>query len=633
MPDVALPVLPSVSVLRPVGIDSTDLDREGFWGSRVQRNADATLEHCLGWLERAGWLGNLDLVAAGSIAGGRRGREFSDSEIYKLLEAYCWEAAAHPDPERDGVIDAVSRRIAAAQEADGYLGTAFGHDGQPARWSDLEWGHELYCIGHLLQAAVARLRTHGDDLLVQVARRAADLVCSVFGRDGREAVCGHPEIELGLVELGRATGERRYIEQAALFVDRRGRGLLADGAWGRSYYQDDVPVRETEAFHGHAVRALYLAAAAVDVAVETDDRELLDALERQWTRTVAARTYVTGGMGSHHQDESFGEDFELPSDRAYCESCAGVASVMLSWRLLLATGRPRYADLIERTLFNIVATAVGEDGRSFFYSNTLHRRVPGEQADPEVQSPRADSSQRAAWFDVACCPNNLARTFASLTGYLATVDDGGVQLHQYAAGRYAFALPDGEVRLTVRTAYPADGRIEVVVDAAPDRPWALTVRVPGWATGATVADGKGTRRVEPGTTALHPRLGETIVLDLPITVRRTRADARIDAVRGASAVEVGPVVHCLERIALPAGASVEDFVLDDAVQGADAVTAIGRIVRPSGADWPYPGAEGPAMQGEPVVAALTPYHAWGNRGPTAMRIWLRDPEPRTEERP
>src|SRR5690606_29902328 len=187
-----------------------------------------------------------------------------------------------------------------------------------------------YCTGHLLQAAVARVRTVGEDKLVDVARRAADHVCREFGPEGRQGVCGHPEIELGLAELGRALGEARYIEQAGRFIERRGRGTLEPIALlDSSYFQDDRPVREAEAWRGHAVRALYLAAGAVDVAVETGDEELLGAVERQWDRTVERRTYLTGGMGSRHQDEGFGEDWELPPDRAYCETCAGIASVMV----------------------------------------------------------------------------------------------------------------------------------------------------------------------------------------------------------------------------------------------------------------------------------------------------------------
>ena len=373
-------------------------------------------------------------------------------------------------------------RVAAAQEPDGYLNTRFGRPGQGARWSDLEWGHELYCLGHLFQAAVARVRTRpdADDGLVDVARRAADLVCEVFGEGGDERICGHAEVEVGLAELGRALGEPRYLEQARLFVERHGEGTLRDIEWGRSYYQDDQAVRDADVLRGHSVRANYLAAGAADVAIETGDDELLHALDRQWDTTVERRTYVTGGQGSHHQDEAFGEDWELPSDRAYSETCAGVASVMFSWRLLLAQGDARYADLIERTLFNVIETSPSAEGTAFYYANTLHQRRPGAVADADTVSPRAQSSLRAPWFDVSCCPPNTARTFASLAAYIATADASGVQLHQYAPASIRTTLDGGQaVALDVATEYPRSGsvRVRVLTDAA--EPWTLSLRVPG----------------------------------------------------------------------------------------------------------------------------------------------------------
>ena len=330
-----------------------------------------------------------------------------------------------------------------------------------------------------------------------VARRAADLVCEVFGEGGIERICGHAEVEVGLAELGRALGEPRYLEQARLFIERHGHGTLRDIEWGRSYYQDDVAVRDADVLRGHAVRANYLSAGAADVAVETRRRRrCCSALDRQWDATVERRTYVTGGQGSHHQDEAFGEDWELPSDRAYSETCAGVASVMFSWRLLLAQGDPRYADLIERTLFNVIETSPSAAGTAFYYANTLHQRRPGAEADADTVSPRAQSSLRAPWFDVSCCPPNTARTFASLAAYLATADAAGIQLHQYAPASIRTTLADGQdVALDIATDYPRSGavRVRVLTDAA--EPWTLSLRVPAWAAGARlVASAGGDRR-------------------------------------------------------------------------------------------------------------------------------------------
>jgi len=630
---VAAPVLPTRSRLRPLGLGDVRITG-GFWGERQGVNAAHTLDHILGRLESEGWLPNFDRAAAGTLPAGRRGREFSDSEVYKFLEATAWEIGRSDDPALERTFRGVVARVAAAQEADGYLNTEFGRPGQQPRWSDLEWGHELYCLGHLFQAAVARDRTRpdADDGLLVIARRAADLVCEVFGADGIPAFCGHPEIEAALVELSRVTGDTRYAAQAALFVERRGHATLADIEWGRRYFQDDVPVRDTRALGGHAVRANYLAAGAVDVAVENDDEGLLTALRGQWARTRGRRTYITGGQGSHHQDEAFGDDWELPPDRAYSETCAGIASVMFSWRLLLSEGEATYADLIERTLFNVVATSPAADGRSFFYANTLHQRVPGVVPDPDATSPRASSSLRAPWFEVSCCPPNVARTLASLDAYIATADADGIQIHQYAPAEIRTTLDDGRpVALDVTTAYPADGRVRVRIAEDADAAWTLSLRVPEWATGAALridgADGRSeSLPAAPGWARVRRafHVGDVVQLELPMTPRVVVPDPRIDAVRGCVAVERGPEVWALESADLVEGADVGDVAL---AAGAIPVEKDGRVWvqlahrAPVGEGWPYaPRASTTMGDAEPV--ALVPYHDWGNRGPSTMRVWI-----------
>lgn len=686
------PVVPARAARR--GVDLTDLTpTDGFWSRLQATNAAATLEHCQTWMERLGWLASFDRVADGTTGPDRPGWQFSDSEVYKLMEALAWEHARTGDPDVDGRLRDLTARIARAQDEDGYLNTCFGHPGRPGRYTDLSEGHELYCTGHLLQAAVARLRTTGpEDPLVEVARRAADHVCREFGPggalspdgpDGVAGICGHPEVEVALAELGRALAEPRYTEQARLFVERRGHGRLAPPPLlGPAYFQDDQPVREADVWRGHAVRALYLAAGAADVAVDTDDGDLLAAVRHQWDRTVARRTYLTGGMGSRHQDEGFGEDWELPADRAYCETCAGVASVMVSWRLYLATGDPAYADLIERTMYNVVATSPRGDGRAFFYANPLHQRTAaaepaaagapspagpaapevGAPADAERVNPRAEGALRAPWFEVSCCPTNVARTLASWTTYCAAVDDGDggtVELLQHVAGRLRVDLADGAtVVLDVRTRYPEDGRVEVEVLAGTDRPVPLRLRVPGWAAGATLDTGDGPRPVPPGMVGTPPlAVGDQVALDLPVTPRLTWPDDRIDALRGCVAVERGPVVLCLESPDLP-GVDLADVRLDpaagvrDAAPGAevtllvrdpaDAVDAAGVVdpADPAPVSPPYrsdPGAGTvPAVPprstapvtapGRPAVTRrdvrLVPYHSWAERGPATMRVFL-----------
>ncbi|MGY1502601.1 glycoside hydrolase family 127 protein [Streptomyces sp. QTS52] len=635
-----LPVAPTRGRLRPLGLDEVRITG-GFWARRRETNATATLAHCRDWMERVGWTGNFRAVAEGRIQRDRRGREFADSEIYKLLEAMAWQSGTGTGTGAalDQDIAALTEAVASAQDPDGYLNTAFGHPGQQPRYSDLEWGHELYCYGHLIQAGVAQARAQGEGELTKIARRAADHICATFGRGGIERVCGHPEIETALVELARLTGEERYLDQAALFIDRRGQGTLADGEFGRVYHQDDLLVRDATVLRGHAVRALYLASGAVDVAVETGDEELLAAVGRQWEAAVARRTYLTGGMGSHHRDEAFGDDFVLPPDRAYSETCAGVASVQLSWRLLLATGDPRYADLAERTLFNVVATSPSSDGRSFFYANTLHRRHQGAVPAADAVSPRAESSLRAPWFAVSCCPTNVARTLAQLPAHLATADDQGIQLHQYADAEIATSLTGGhDIALSVRTDYPSGGIVTVRIDrSSPARPWTLSLRVPAWTEGATayLVDPEGTcRTVGPGTASVTRVFlpGDEIRLELPVAPRWIAPDPRIDAVRGTVAVQRGPLVYCAESVDLPDGREVDGVRVDpsaepeDGPEGTGTVVAPGELAEPDGPGdpvWPYrPLDRATVSTAERTGIVLVPYNSWANRGPSTMRVWL-----------
>ncbi|MFD1545330.1 glycoside hydrolase family 127 protein [Nonomuraea guangzhouensis] len=670
---MANPVLPSSGVLSPLGLDAVR-PAPGFWGDRIALNRDVTIAHCLEWEEREGWIGNF----RGRLP--RKGREFSDSETYKLLEAMAW--ADHP------ALPELAETVARAQEGDGYLNTRWTGN----RYSDFEWGHELYCYGHLIQAGVARLRMHGEDRLTEVVRRAADHICRRF-MDTSET-CGHPVVEMALVELYRATGTERYLEMARRFVERRGLPALGDIPFGRAYFQDDVPVRQARSLRGHAVRALYLAGGVVDVAVETGDVELLKAVEAQWERAVARRTHLTGGMGSRHSDESYGEDYELPPDRAYSETCAGIGSIMLAHRLLLATGDARYADLAERTLYNVLATGVALDGRTFFYANPLRVRVPAEPLDGVNHA--AEGGLRSPWFDVSCCPHNIARTLASLAAYVATSDAGGVQIHHFTPGE----ITHGPLALRVETGYPWSGGVSVRVLSGGSGQ--ISLRVPAWAKGARLSYGpatpassdishmSGVREVEPGYAVVEGdwQPGDEIRLELPMAPRWTFPDRRVDALRGSVAVERGPLVYCAESVAdeppladvaarvsspptdhlpdqptdhltghladSPAGAPAAVPAPEAAgaaeagapvpVAGAPAAPTDPVADTPSGSagpegdpvvevevavvlgapdanGWPY-GPEPDSVEGVDTVLRLVPYHRWGNRGPATMRVWL-----------
>jgi uncharacterized protein len=597
------PVVPSRGVLRPVGLQQVRL-AGGFWGRRQELNGTATISHNAEWIDRMGWSGNFREPLKTAR---RRGREFSDSEVYKLTEAMAWETARPGGTRHDARLAEYTALIKGAQAPDGYLHTAFGRPGQPRRYSDLNFGHELYCNGHFLQAAVAAARTGAAPELLDVARKVADHICVAFGEAG---ICGHPEVETALVELYRITGQKRYLEMAATFVERRGHRTLAEHEFGWGYFQDDVAVRDADAFHGHAVRALYLAAGAVDVAVETGDDNLLEAIKKQFDRTLARRTYLTGGMGSRHLDESFGDDFVLPSDRSYSETCAGVATIMLAHRLLLATGDMRYGDIVDRVLHNVIATAVGDDGRSFFYAHTLHQRVPAEMPEPGKERLRFGGAGRAPWFEVSCCPNNVARLLASLATYFVTEDADGVQVHQFAPMRVEAA---GMV-FDVDTAYPDNGTVTVTIVEAPPEPRTLTLRLPAWAkeAGPDAPEGVFRRVFQPG---------EQVRMELPMRPRWTFPDPRTDAIRGTAAVEVGPLVMCAESTDQEEGVSLDEVQVDTSV-APEAGAVKGRRTKPVDDDWPYRSHRVSTERPDPVVVPLLPYHRWARRGPSTMRIWL-----------
>lgn len=586
----------------PLPLPDVEL-RGGFLGRLQEANGTTSIPRGAAHLERENaWL-NFDQVALGTPSPKYHGPCFEDGEAYKWLEAVAWNAGRTRDPEQLGWLETFSRRVAAAQADDGYLNTYVQSGQRASRYERLAWDHEIFNNGALIQSAVAQFRATGASELLAVAVAAADHLDRTFGAGPgkRAGTCGHPVAEMALVELYRTTRERRYLELARYFVDVRGHDLLEPThAYGDAYHSDRIPVRSTLAPEGHAVRAIYLAAGATDVAVEAGDAELLAALERQWEGMVEQKLYVTGGLGSRWEGESFGDPYELPSDRAYAETCAAIAGMQWNWRLLLATGNPRYADLFERQFYNAVLPGVSLDGSAYFYANALQLRAGAVATDT-----RMAAAGRQPWFGCSCCPTNLMRTLASLHGYLATSTGEGVQLHQYASS----SVSAGEVSLRVETDYPWSGRIAVTVEESPSTPWTLRLRIPAWAGGATV----DCRAVEPGTYAPVRRTwrpGETLVLDLPLAPRFTPGHPRVDSARGCVAIERGPLVYAVEQVDQQDGVLVDDLVVDPAVLEEEfAPDALGGVPMAIARD-----------AGRPVRAV--PYFLWANRELGPMRVWL-----------
>ncbi|MGY4923365.1 glycoside hydrolase family 127 protein [Streptomyces sp. 900105755] len=629
LPSPAGPVRPTPdarTALRPAAVTVDG----GFWHDRRATNSRVSLPQGADLLESAGNLHNLRL-AAGTAEGVFQGAyPFVDTDVYKWLEAASWQLADEGGELLAADVSRIVALVADAQQPDGYLNTWFQLVKGGERYQDLRWGHELYCAGHLIQAAVAHHRSTGRPELLDVARRFADHIDSVFGLPGSgrpvDGIDGHPEVETALVELYRETGERRYLDLAGYFVDRHGHGLLG----GDAYCQDRVPLRAATGVEGHAVRQLYLLAAAADLAAETGDAELRAVGERLWHAMTATKTHLTGGLGAHHDQEEFGDPYELPNERAYCETCAAIASVQWSWRMALLTGEARYSDLIERTLYNGFLAGVSLDGERWLYVNPLQVR------DGHTDTGGDQSARRTRWFRCACCPPNVMRLLASLPHYLASGDEQGLQIHQFVTGTYA----TDRVRVRAETDYPWHGTIAFTVEETPSgEPWTLSLRIPKWCREFRVRCGGETydSPADDGWLRLSRTWtpGDLVVLELALEPRLTAADPRVDAVRGCVAIERGPLVHCLEQVDHPGG-GLDDIVLDpsrplavkhrpDLLGGVTTVVAAGLRRRvPDRGWWPYAPATGPAAEpgGEPVELTAIPYHVWANREDGSMRVWL-----------
>ena len=612
----------------------------GLWAERRRVNRDVSVPE--GWhhLHDAGNFHNLELAADLTTGQYVNSLPFLDSDLYKWLEAIGWALA---DPELTEGAEARLREfldishllLGKVQEQDGYLDSYFQVLFPGERFRQLQWGHELYCIGHLIQAAVALHRTTSDGRLLDVARKAADLVTRTFGTENGQVdgVCGHPEIETALVELFRETGERRYLATAQYFIDRRGHGLLGADRFGAHYWQDHLPIREAPSAEGHSVRQLYLLAGVADVYTETGDDTLRGAAERLWSEMVATKTYLTGGVGAHHTDEAFGDPYELPNERSYCETCAAIASVMFSWRMLLITGEARYADLIERTLYNGFLGGLSLDGAKFIYANPLQVR------EGHVAGGNDGDYERKPWFRCACCPPNVMRTLASLEHYVVLSNADEIRVHQYIPGTYTAALGGGAATLSVATDYPWEGQVGIRIDSAPGEEWGLGVRVPHWADSASVLVNGEPATAEPQdgwlTVTRRWAAGDEFVLDLPLDVRFTYADTRVDAARGSIALERGPLVYCLEAADNP-GQRLDDIVIDaasapvvehhaDLLGGVTTIRVQGRRrSRPYESWWPY-GSKASLSPASPALQTIAlsavPYFSWGNREEGAMRVW------------
>lgn len=610
--------------LRAVPFEAVHLD-DAFWSRKIDTNRTATIEANLRQCETTGRIKNF-AVAGKLVPGRHEGALFNDSDVYKVIEGIAYTLTSRRDAELERRADDIIDQIAAAQQPDGYLNTYYTLAEPQARWKNIQFGHELYCAGHLIEAAVAYKQATGKDKLLKVAERLADHIASEFGPDKRHEASGHEEIELALVKLWQATGERRFLDQARFFLDMRGR---ADGRklFGE-YAQDHQPVREQTEVTGHAVRAMYLYAAMADVAAATGDKELFAALERIWQDVVGRKMYVTGGIGPSAHNEGFTVPYDLPNDSAYAETCAAIGMALWNHRMFLMTGDGKYADVLEREVYNGLLSGVSLSGDRFFYVNPLgskggHHRVP--------------------WFDCSCCPTNIVRYIPGLGERVYATRGDELWAVLYAAGTAEVTLggkiPEDEpadrddsakatrLRVTQTGRYPWDGHLELKLDPTAERAFAVKLRVPGWChkfdlalNGQTIK----TPAVDKGYVTLRRKWqpGDTITLELAMPVERVHADPHVKADVGRVAIARGPVVYCLEGadndghvrdLYLPADAPLTDEFQPDLLDG---VTVVHGKAMGVSAD-----ADG-ELATSPVAFTAVPYFAWDNRQPGPMVVWL-----------
>ena len=607
--------------LRPVPISQITVG-DGFWRHwrEVVRNVslERQIEHC----QATGRIDNLRRASGRSQIPNYQGIFFNDSDVYKLLEAACFGLIEGVSESVSEWIDSVIDEIAAAQCDDGYINSYFSLERADMRYTDLCNLHELYCMGHLIQAGIAHRRATGSDRLFNVAVRAADHICQVFGPGRLELTDGHEEIELALAELARETSDQKYLEQALFFLEMRGQTpsrMNGEPRFrDRAYYQDHLPVRDQHEAWGHAVRLTYLASAMTDIALEREDAGMQEASIKLWENAYGRKAYLTGALGARYDGEAFGAEFELPNERAYAETCAAIGGVFWSFRLLCLTGGARYADAIETQLFNSIVSGLAHDGTSYFYMNPLSSR--GEY-------------KRDEWFACSCCPPNVARLLLSLPGYCYSTSDDGLWVHQFLAGK----VTAGGFSLEVETDYPWSGKVAITIQDAPAASASLRVRIPNWAAGASARLGGKELAAEPGEYLKLDRsfkVGERIELELPMPVRMVHANPRINDNIGRVALARGPLVYCLEMNNSDAAHAYDLAIAKDPqpaaeyskspVGGSVIVRARGAQLAPlSGLDSSLYGdspAEREAIAARELVAI--PYFAWGNRGPSSMQVWI-----------
>ncbi len=575
---------------------------------------------------------------------------FWDSDVAKWVETVAYSLVTRPDPALANQLDTLVASIVAAQQPDGYLNTHFTVVEPHMRFKNLRDLHEMYCAGHLMEAAVAHFQATGKRDFLDAMARYADLLDKTFGPAAQGKIpgyCGHPEVELALVKLYKVTGNKNYLALSKFFIDERGQAPFYYDTEAqqrgeaprplepiervfarREYYQAHAPIVDTEEIVGHAVRAQYLYSGAADVARETNDAELLNALRAIWDNATLKKMYVTGGMGARPEGESFGKDYELPNETAYAETCAAIALFLWGHRMLNIDADAKYADVMERALYNSIISGVSLSGDKFFYVNPLAANLNGKR-----------TLERTTWFGCSCCPNNLTRVELSLGQYIYSTSKDALHVHLFVEGEARARVGGQVVAIKQKTIYPWDGKVEVSLAIAKEAEFAVKVRMPGWcksvAIGVNGAEMDAARiPLEKGYMVLSGAWNDgdviEMVFDMPVEPIHAHPAVEADSCR--VVLQRGPVVYCLEEV--DNGPGLDSIVLPQKTKLLPAfepgllggiVTIAGEALKQESTGWDGKlyATRGTKMQKVPVKAV--PYFAWGNRKPRQeMIVWIRE---------
>ncbi|MGB7494571.1 MAG: beta-L-arabinofuranosidase domain-containing protein [Candidatus Acidiferrum sp.] len=602
---------------------------EGFWGKRREINVDNSIPSMEALLEANGRMRNF-LRLAGKSDAPQSGPVYSDSDVYKWTEAVGFALQSGDIPALHAKANEIIKEVVGVQEPSGYLNTYYVGDKAKDRMTpDVQrWGHELYNLGHMIQGAIAFYRATGDPTLLDASMRFVDnYLLPNFGPPPKKPIfSGHPEIELALIELYRTTGEKKYLTFAGYILQGDDRIKFAEGAY--VYHFCGIPFTSRTHLEGHAVRAMYACCGATDYYMETGDQTYLKTLNVLWDDLVSSQMYVTGGVGARSDGEAFGDSYELPNFTAYGESCAAIGNMMWNWRMLTATGDAKYADVIERALYNGINSGMSLDGTLYCYRNPL------------AFDPSYGDKIRNPWYDTTCCPPNLERTFASLPGYFYSTSKDGLYLHLYDNSQLDWHLEDGSaLKVVQQTRFPWDGAVVISVTPQAPKEFTFYLRVPAWSSRTEVkVNGASVSGATPGQylpIQRHWVPGDTIHVAFDTTAQVLEANKRVVDDYGRAAVQRGPLVYCLEQLDQPEGVPLYDVSLDlrppttsqfhqefrpDLLGGIVVLKHIG-AANESSASKLYQRYTATKISASPIELTFIPYYAWANRAATPMQVW------------